>query len=114
MTPGHDKAWRARLTRARHTWKIFEHRVRFGPSNHRSAKTSVTHLHPQSWQKLSFVFAALMLTGSIGQKFYNQPELSVGSIAPYTIEASASARVENPDETEARKRNARRGQTQYL
>lgn len=109
MTLGHDKAWRARLTRARHTWKIFEHRVRFGPSSHRSAKTSVAHLHPQSWQKLSFVFAALMLTGSIGQKFYNQPELSVGSIAPYTIEASASARVENPDETEARKRNARRG-----
>jgi putative nucleotidyltransferase with HDIG domain len=109
MTPGHDKAWRARLTRARRTWKIFEHRVRFGPSSNRSAKTSAARLHPQSWQKLSCVFAALTLTGSIGQKFYNQPELSVGSIAPYTIEASASARVENPDETEARKRNARRG-----
>ncbi len=109
MKPGHDKAWRARLTRARHAWKTFEYRVRFGPSSDRGVETSIARLPPQSWQKLSFVLATLTLTGSIGQKFYNQPELSVGSIAPYTIEASASVRVENPDETEARKRNARRG-----
>lgn len=109
MTPGHDGSWRARLIRARHAWKIFEHRVRFGPLNDRGSETSTYRLHPQSWQKLSFALAALTLTGSIGQKFYNQPELSVGSIAPYTIEANESVRIENPDETETRKRNARRG-----
>ncbi|TAF57904.1 MAG: HDIG domain-containing protein [Oscillatoriales cyanobacterium] len=109
MKPGHDEAWRARLTRARRAWKTFEYRVRFGPSRHHGANTSAARLHPHSWRKLSFILVTLTLTGSIGQKFYNQPELSVGSIAPYTIEASASARVENPEETEALKRNARRG-----
>jgi putative nucleotidyltransferase with HDIG domain len=109
MKSGHDEAWRARLTRARRAWKTFEHRVRFGSSRYRLSKTSVIQSPPHSWRKLSFLFVTLTLTGSIGQKFYNQPELSIGSIAPYTIEASASARVENPEETEARKRNARRG-----
>jgi len=59
--------------------------------------------------QLSFVVSLVCLTGSIGQRFYNQPELGVGSRAPYTIEAPHSAEVENQAATEARRKDARIG-----
>lgn len=109
MKPEPEDVWHDRLTRAKHTWQAFEHRIRFGPVSDPEAQSAALALRFEGWRRFSFVLATLTLTGSIGQKFYNQPDLSVGSVAPYTIEAGASARVEHPEETEALKRNARRG-----
>jgi putative nucleotidyltransferase with HDIG domain len=109
IKPEPDDVWNDRFKRSKHTWRAFEHRIRFGPTTDQQTPSSALRLRLQSWRKFSFVLATLTLTGSIGQKFYNQPELAIGSVAPYTIEAGASARVENPEETEALKRNARRG-----
>lgn len=51
--------------------------------------------------------AALTLTSALGQSFYNQPRLSVGKIAPETIQAPVSARVEDKQATEEKRKTAR-------
>ncbi|KST62116.1 HD family phosphohydrolase [Mastigocoleus testarum] len=46
-----------------------------------------------------FVIAVVLLTGVMGQKFYNQPQLKVGAIAPKTIYAPRTANIEDKKET---------------
>lgn len=47
-----------------------------------------------------FVIAVVLLTGVMGQKFYNQPQLKVGTIAPETIYAPRTADdIEDKEET---------------
>lgn len=50
--------------------------------------------------------AVFCLTGSLGQRFYNQPDLTVGSRAPDTYIAPEDARVEDEETTEENRRNA--------
>lgn len=52
------------------------------------------------------VIAIASFTGVIGHKFYNEPELSVGTPAPQTIRAPARARVEDEVATEAARQEA--------
>jgi putative nucleotidyltransferase with HDIG domain len=52
-----------------------------------------------------FVIAVVSLTGIIGQNFYNQPQLKIGTIAPETIRAPYSSLIEDTKKTEARRRN---------
>ncbi|NJL45997.1 MAG: hypothetical protein HC922_10360 [Leptolyngbyaceae cyanobacterium SM2_3_12] len=59
--------------------------------------------------RLAFAVTALTLTAILGQRFYNQPGLQVGSVAPETIFAPAAARVEDKETTEERRRDARNG-----
>ncbi|MGG6238432.1 HD family phosphohydrolase [Nodosilinea sp. AN01ver1] len=66
--------------------------------------------HPQ----LAFVLTTLSLTAVLGQRFYNQPGLQVGSVAPNTIFAPADARVEDKETTEERRRDARNGALRVL
>ena len=47
-----------------------------------------------------FVIAVVLLTGVMGQKYYNQPQLKVGTIAPKTIYAPRTADIEDKQETE--------------
>ena len=54
------------------------------------------------------ISAVLVLTSGLGYRFYNQPKLDVGTIAPQTIVAPASARVEDVRTTEAKRQEARR------
>lgn len=54
------------------------------------------------------ISAVLVLTSGLGYRFYNQPKLDVGTIAPQTIIAPASARVEDVKTTEAKREEARR------
>jgi putative nucleotidyltransferase with HDIG domain len=56
----------------------------------------------------------LTLTAVLGQRFYNQPGLQAGSVAPNTIFAPQSARVEDKETTEARRRDARNGALRVL
>ncbi|TVQ09477.1 MAG: HDIG domain-containing protein [Leptolyngbya sp. DLM2.Bin27] len=64
--------------------------------------------------RLAFALTALTLTAILGQRFYNQPSLQVGSVAPSTIVAPADARVEDRDTTEERRRDARTGALRVL
>ncbi|WP_017652740.1 HD family phosphohydrolase [Fortiea contorta] len=47
--------------------------------------------------------AVISLTGVIGHKLYNQPKLKVGNVAPQTITAPYTARVEDRRKTEAQR-----------
>ena len=58
---------------------------------------------------LPFALAVLVLTGVLGQRFYNQPGLQVGSIANQTIYAPAAASVVDHQTTEERRLDARNG-----
>jgi putative nucleotidyltransferase with HDIG domain len=58
-------------------------------------------------QKRSSVILAIALvslTGVIGHKLYNQPKLKVGNIAPQTINAPYTDRIEDQRKTEAQRR----------
>lgn len=61
-----------------------------------------------------FVLAVVVLTGVMGQRFYNQPKLDVGTIAPQTIKAPSDASVEDTKSTEANRKAARRGSISVL
>ena len=54
-----------------------------------------------------FVIAVVSITGILGHRFYNQPRLGAGTIAPQTIQAPFDARVEDAKSTEAKRQVAR-------
>jgi cyclic-di-AMP phosphodiesterase PgpH len=59
--------------------------------------------HP-SW--VVFVVAVASLTSVLGYRFYNQPKLVVGTVAPQTIWAPEDATVEDTKTTEAKRKAA--------
>lgn len=59
--------------------------------------------------KVALIMAVIGLTSTIGHRFYNQPKLDVGTIAPTTIRAPRDAKVEDTKTTEAKQKAARRG-----
>jgi putative nucleotidyltransferase with HDIG domain len=64
--------------------------------------------------KLAILMTGLTLTAALGQRFYNQPGLQVGSVAPETIVAPADVRVEDTETTESQRRDARNGALRVL
>ncbi|HZG39807.1 MAG TPA: HDIG domain-containing protein, partial [Nodosilinea sp.] len=64
--------------------------------------------------RLAFMLTTLGLTAILGQRFYNQPGLQVGSIAPNTVFAPSDVRVEDKETTEERRRDARNGALRVL
>jgi cyclic-di-AMP phosphodiesterase PgpH len=54
-----------------------------------------------------FCLAVISLTTVLGHRFYNQPRLAVGTIAPQTITAPRSARIEDIETTKAERKAAR-------
>jgi hypothetical protein len=59
--------------------------------------------------KVAFLITVLSLTAVLGQRFYNQPGLQVGSVPSESIIAPDDARVEDTQTTEERRRDARNG-----
>jgi hypothetical protein len=59
--------------------------------------------------KAAFLITVLTLTAVLGQRFYNQPGLQVGSMSTEAIVAPRDARVEDTQTTEDRRRDARNG-----
>jgi len=53
-----------------------------------------------------FVIAVLSLTGVMGHKLYNQPQMRVGMTAPQTIKAPTTASIEDKKKTEAQRQAA--------
>ncbi len=61
-----------------------------------------------------FLIAVVSLTSAIGYRFYNEPELNIGTRAPQTIEAPRDASVEDTRTTEERRKAARTGAVPVL
>ncbi|WP_206602864.1 HD family phosphohydrolase [Leptolyngbya ohadii] len=55
------------------------------------------------------VAVLLLLTSGLGYRFYRQPKLVVGKVAPQTIVAPAAATVEDVEVTQEKRREVRRG-----
>ena len=68
------------------------------PKNYRAAATAVV----------------VLLTATVGQRFYNQPRLSVGTIAPQTFKAPESAQVIDIKTTEEKRKAAQSGSLRIL
>jgi putative nucleotidyltransferase with HDIG domain len=64
--------------------------------------------------RLAILITTVGITTVLGQRFYNQPGLQVGGIAPETIYAPADASVEDKQTTEERRRDARNGALRVL
>ncbi len=56
-----------------------------------------------------WILGTVSLTSSIGNRFYNQPNLDVGKAAPQTIQAPFEANVEDRKTTEEKRKSARNG-----
>ncbi|MBZ8182761.1 HD family phosphohydrolase [Oscillatoria salina] len=62
----------------------------------------------QAQSPVMFVLAVVSLTSVVGHRFYNQPQLAVGTQAPETIRAPGDAKVEDTKTTEANREAARK------
>ncbi|WP_417118142.1 HD family phosphohydrolase [Nodularia spumigena] len=58
--------------------------------------------------------AVVSLTGVMGHKLYNQPQLTVGTPAPETMKAPYTANIEDKEETEAKRQAASRSSIPVL
>ncbi|MGF1459866.1 MAG: HD family phosphohydrolase [Leptolyngbyaceae cyanobacterium] len=63
---------------------------------------------------IALTVAVLTLTAAMGQRYYRQPELQVGTASPKTILAPESAAVTDEETTEARRTAARNGAVPVL
>ncbi len=61
-----------------------------------------------------FCLAAIAITTVLGHRFYNQPKLAIGTIAPQTITAPYSDRIEDIETTKAERKAARTVATPIL
>ncbi|MGC1395800.1 MAG: HD family phosphohydrolase, partial [Coleofasciculaceae cyanobacterium] len=64
--------------------------------------------------QLMWLLAVVSLTSVMGNRFYNQPKLNVGTVAPQTIRAPHSVRVEDAKTTEEKRKAARTGSIPVL
>ncbi|WP_066383943.1 MULTISPECIES: HD family phosphohydrolase [unclassified Anabaena] len=63
---------------------------------------------------LILAIAVVSLTGVIGNKLYNQPQLKVGTIAPQTINAPYADTIEDKTRTADKRKNASKASTPVL
>lgn len=68
----------------------------------------------RSHNSIHYVLAVVLLTSAIGYRFYNEPQLAVGTIAPTTLRAPDLARVTDTASTEERRIAARLGAVPVL
>ena len=88
----------------------------FPPSTVPPVQRSRTHEVHGNWLPPSAAVAlsTLTLTAAMGQQFYRQPTLQVGTVAPNTVIAPAEATVTDTETTEAQRTAARNGATPVL
>ena len=73
-----------------------------------------TRRQKQFTSPLFLVVAIVSLTSLMGQRFYNEPALDVGRMAPNTIVAPASTQIEDKTSTEEKRKAARTGAVPVL
>ncbi len=88
---------------------IVEHRTR-----RRQAASPRKRRPPLPERVASYALALLSLTAVHGIRYYNEPQLTVGSRSPQTFLAPAAAEIEDVGATQARQAEARRRVVQAL
>ncbi|XZO00697.1 MAG: HD family phosphohydrolase [Microcoleus sp.] len=78
------------------------------------SKNSQSYLKNQARSPLLAIVAVISLSSTLGHRFYNQPKLDVGTKAPQTIKAPASAKVSDLKTTEEQRKAARIGAVAIL
>ncbi|MGL5064128.1 MAG: HD family phosphohydrolase [Microcoleus sp.] len=78
------------------------------------SQTSNSCLKDRNRSPVLLLVALVSLTGTMGHRFYNQPKLDVGTKAPQTIKAPASASVPDYKTTDEQRKAARNGAVQRL
>ncbi len=78
------------------------------------SKTSTSSLKNQARSPMLAVVAVVSLSSTLGHRFYNQPKLDVGTKAPQTIKAPASAKIPDYKTTEEQRSSARIGAVAIL
>ncbi len=91
--------------------KKFDRANSFTP--HQS-KTAKSYLKNQARSPVLTIVAVISLSSTLGHRFYNQPKLDVGTKAPQTIKAPASANVPDLKTTEEQRKVARIGAVAIL
>ncbi len=86
--------------------KKFDRPDSFTPNQTKTAKSCLKN--PARSPVLTIV-AVVSLSGTLGHRFYNQPKLDIGTKAPQTIKAPASANVPDLKTTEEQRKAARIG-----
>jgi len=76
---------------------------------HNSLKLPPKHRKGKSRPPVMWVVAVVSLTSVMGNRYYNQPELDVGTIAPKTVLAPEDASVEDKKTTEEKRKEASTG-----
>lgn len=79
-----------------------------------NSKNSQSYLKNQARSPLLAIVAVISLSSTLGHRFYNQPKLDVGTKAPQTIKAPASAKVSDLKTTEEQRKAARIGAVAIL
>ncbi|WP_228042016.1 MULTISPECIES: HD family phosphohydrolase [unclassified Tychonema] len=78
------------------------------------SKTSKSTIKNQARSPMLVIVAVVSLTSTLGHRFYNQPKLDVGTKAPQTIQAPASASIPDRKTTEEERSSARIGAVAIL
>ena len=91
--------------------KKFDRPDSFTPNQGKNPKS---YLKNQARSPLLTIVAVVSLTSTLGHRFYNQPKLDVGTKAPQTIKAPASANVPDLKTTEEHRKAARIGAVAIL
>ncbi|MBE9094409.1 HDIG domain-containing protein [Tychonema sp. LEGE 07203] len=78
------------------------------------SKTSKSSLKNQARSPILALVAVVSLSSTLGHRFYNQPKLDVGTKAPQTIKAPASASIPDRKTTEEQRASARIGAVAIL
>lgn len=78
------------------------------------SKSPKSSVKKKARSRLLLVVAIASLTGTMGQRFYNQPKLDVGTIAPTTIKAPRSVSIPDVKTTEEKRNEARIGAVPIL
>lgn len=73
------------------------------------SQTNASYRHPRILKGMLAGAAVLSLTSAIGYRFYNEPQLAVGTTAPERLVAPNDASVEDTKTTEAARQAARTG-----
>ncbi|MEG3833541.1 MULTISPECIES: HDIG domain-containing metalloprotein [unclassified Microcoleus] len=79
-----------------------------------TSKTSKSSLKNQARSPMLALIAVVSLSSTLGHRFYNQPKLDVGTKAPQTIKAPATASVPDYKTTEEQRKAARIGAVAIL
>jgi putative nucleotidyltransferase with HDIG domain len=78
------------------------------------SKSPKSSVKKKARSRLLLVVAISSLTGTMGQRFYNQPKLDVGTIAPTTIKAPRAVSIPDVKTTEEKRNEARIGAVPIL